>query len=155
VFPQYPVSFPHVPLNKYRGCWKFQEIKLTKTSFTTLRLLPSVSNFYFVMRSRDWHEDVLVPGQSWTLLPVEDPAQTEFKTHETWCHKVRVLAKTMKDYLQNDLKVNRDGWDERKKRGKSPTILFKVIEGRKMKEMPFNPVAFIGYDYFVTVSVRH
>ncbi|KAH6678226.1 hypothetical protein B0J14DRAFT_317586 [Halenospora varia] len=104
---------------------------------TTLRLLPNVSNLYFILRSRDHHQDVVDPGVSWTLLEVESPDQSEFEGHQSWCPLTQVLRGPLQDRVKQDVKDHPTAWRERK--GCQPVIEVRLVGNRKMLELPTGP----------------
>lgn len=108
-----------------------------KQSVTTLRLLPNVSNLYFILRSRDHHQDVVDPGVSWTLLEVESPDQSEFEGHQSWCPLTQVLRGPLQDRVKQDVKDHPTAWRERK--GCQPVIEVRLVGNRKMIELPTGP----------------
>ena len=117
---------------------------------TTLVRLHNIDNLHLILRSRDWHTDVLDPGVSWWMLPVESPEQTEFNTHESWCRQVQGFKKTSAEFLETHLEVFSQEWKERMKAGPQPVVSINVIEGRKMEKMAFLPSYYEppGMDFF-------
>jgi hypothetical protein len=114
---------------------------------TSLRLLPNISTCAFIFRARRWHKDVIDPGASWFLLPINGDEQTEYKIHEDWCPIVRSFEKKSKEYIEHDIVKNKKGWQ---KRPPGPNITIKVIGGREMGPLPFSPSYYEppGMDFF-------
>ena len=117
---------------------------------STLVRLHNINNMHLILRSRDWHKDVLDPGVSWWMVPVESPEQTEFKTHESWCHQVQRFRKTSQEFMKTHLKTFRNDWEERMEAGPQPVVTINIIEGRKMEALPFSPRYYEppGMDFF-------
>ena len=55
---------------------------------TSLRILHDISHYNLILRSRDWHTDILDLGVSWYLVSADSPEQTESKAHDSWCGMV-------------------------------------------------------------------
>lgn len=140
-------------------------------SLDLLRTSHEITNYYFICRVRDWHKDgrsnpplfenirgaefsfaeegfsmntkfsiVLDPGVSWYLVDADSQEQTEFKTHDQWCKVIMKYRKKMAEKVQKDVEVNKAEW---KVRPSQPLIEMKIIEGRKMDEMPETAESYI------------
>lgn len=114
---------------------------------TTLRLLHNITHCTLILRSRDWHKDVLDPGVSWSLLAADSPEQTEFKTYDVWSRLVMGYRERMTAYSENDMVANKAEWEARPP---GPIVEMGIIEGRKMVTLPFTTSYYEppGVDFF-------
>jgi hypothetical protein len=114
---------------------------------TSLRLLHNITHCTLILRSRNWHKDVLDPGVSWSLIAADSPEQTEFKTHHSWYCLVKGYQEKMVAYSEKDVVVNKEGWMARPP---GPSIEMGIIEGRKVVMLPITPSYYEppGIDFF-------
>ena len=87
------------------------------------------------MRAHHRHRDIFNPGVVWSMLSVESPKQTEFKTHESGRRHMQAFKVEVDRFLETDLVMNEKGWEERiaTRIGPDPGLGFEVtihvIEG--------------------------
>jgi hypothetical protein len=113
----------------------------------SLRVLPTISTRVFIFKVRNWHKDVVDPGVSWYLLPVNSPGQTQFEQHGHWYSRVRAFEKKSKEYIENESPTEKKAWKERATR---LDINMSVICGRRKEELPFSTRYYErpGQDFF-------